>query len=137
MCSSDLDLIAGQLALAFDQITTTQPHIAAGKLRALGISTAKRSRLMPALPTIAEGGVTSYEAISWNGLVVPSATPRSAIERLNQETVKLLGTAAIAEKLASLGAEPAGGTPEQFASFIKAESLRWGRLIDQLGIKPQ
>lgn len=131
------DLIAGQLALAFDQITTTQPHIAAGKLRALGISTAKRSRLMPALPTIAEGGVTNYEAISWNGLVVPSATPRSAIERLNQETLKLLGTTSIAEKLASLGAEPAGGTPEQFAAFIKAESLRWGRLIDQLGIKPQ
>ena len=66
-----------------------------------------------------------------------TARVRSAIERLNQETVKLLGTAAIAEKLASLGAEPAGGTPEQFASLIKAESLRWGRLIDQLGIKPQ
>ena len=131
------DLMAGQLALAFDQITTTQPYIAAGKLRALGISTPKRSRLMPALPTIAEEGVRGYESISWNGFVVPAATPRAAVERLNHETVKLLGTAPMAEKLGSIGAEPAGGTPEQFAAFIKAESHRWGRLIDQLGIKPQ
>ena len=131
------DLIAGQLALAFDQITTTQPYIAAGKLRALAISTPKRSRLVPALPTIAEAGVPGYESISWNGFVVPAATPRTTVERLNHETVKLLNTASMAEKLASIGAEPAGGTVEQFAAFIKAESLRWARLIDQLGIKPQ
>jgi tripartite-type tricarboxylate transporter receptor subunit TctC len=131
------DLIAGQLALAFDQITTTQPYITAGKLRPLAISTPMRSRLMPTLPTVAEAGVPGYESISWNGFVVPAATPRTTVERLNHETVKLLNTATMAEKLASIGAEPAGGTVEQFAAFIKAESLRWARLIDQLGIKPQ
>ncbi|HEX2831065.1 MAG TPA: tripartite tricarboxylate transporter substrate binding protein [Burkholderiales bacterium] len=131
------DLVAGQISLAFDQITTTQPYIAAGKLRALAISTPKRSRLMPALPTIAEAGVPGYEAISWNGFVVPAATPRTIVERINDETVKLLNTTSTAERLASIGAEPAGGTAEQFAAFIKAESIRWGRLIDRLGIKPQ
>ena len=131
------DLIAGQISLAFDQITTAKPHVAAGKLRALAISTAQRSKLMPGLPTIAESGVPKYESISWNGFVAPAATPRAAIDRLQGDINKLIKSPDMTDKLAGIGGESVGGTPEQFAALIKAESVRWGRLIDQLGIRPQ
>jgi len=131
------DLIAGQISLAFDQITTAKTHVAAGKLRALGISTAQRSALMPGLPTIAESGAPKYESISWNGFIAPSATPRAVIDRLQQEINKLIKSPDMTERLAAIGGEAVGGTPEQFNALIKAERVRWGRLIDQLGIKPQ
>ncbi len=131
------DLIAGQISLAFDQITTAKPHVVAGKLRALAISTAQRSALMPGMPTIAESGVPKYESISWNGFVAPGATPRAVIERLQSEINKLIKSPDMTERLAAIGGESVGGTPEQFAALIKSESARWGRLIDQLGIKPQ
>jgi tripartite-type tricarboxylate transporter receptor subunit TctC len=131
------DLIAGQISLAFDQITTAKPHVVAGKLRALAISTAQRSALMPGMPTIAESGVPKYESISWNGFVAPSATPRAVIERLQSDINKLIKSPDMTERLAAIGGESVGGTPEQFAALIKSESARWGRLIDQLGIKPQ
>ena len=131
------DLIAGQVSFAFDQITTAKPHVIAGKLRALAISTAQRSKLMPGLATIAESGVPKYESISWNGFVVQSATPRAVIDRLQMDINKVIKAPDMTERLASIGGESVGGTPEQFAALIKSESVRWGRLIDQLGIKPQ
>ncbi len=131
------DLIAGQVSFAFDQITTAKPHVMAGKLRALAISTAQRSTLMPGMPTVAESGVPKYESISWNGFVVPSATPRAVIDRLQTDINKLIKSPDMTERLAATGGESVGGTPEQFAALIKSESVRWGRLIDQLGIKPQ
>ena len=131
------DLIAGQISIAFDQITTAKPHVATGKLRALAISTAQRSKLMPGLATIAESGVPNYESISWNGFVAQSATPRAVIDRLQTDIHKLIKAPDMTERLAAIGGEPVGGTPEQFAALIKSESVRWGRLIDQLGIKPQ
>jgi tripartite-type tricarboxylate transporter receptor subunit TctC len=131
------DLIAGQISLAFDQITTAQPYVAAGKLRALAISTAKRSALMPAMPTVAESGVPGYECISWNGLVVPPGTPRALIDRLQQDTDKVLKARDMIDRLASIGAEPVGGTPDEFAAFLKADAARWGQLIQRLGLKAQ
>ena len=131
------DLIAGQISLAFDQITTAKPHVAAGKLRALGVSTLKPTPLMPGLPSIAQSGVPGYESISWNGFIAPAATPRPVIDRLQGEINKLIKSPDTTERLASIGGEAVGGTPEQFAALIKSESARWGRLIDQLGIKPQ
>ena len=92
---------------------------------------------VPSLPSIAESGVPKYESISWNGFVAPSATPRAVIERLQQEINRLIKTQDMNEKLAAIGGEAVGGTPEQFAVLIKSESARWGRLIDQLGIKAQ
>ncbi len=131
------DLIAGQISLAFDQITTAKPHVAAGKLRALGVSTRKPTALMPGLPAIAESGVPNYESISWNGFIAPAATPRAVIERLQSEIDKLIKSRDMTERLAAIGGEAVGGTPEQFAALIKSESARWGRLIDQLGIRAQ
>lgn len=131
------DLIAGQISLAFDQITTAKPHVIAGKLRALGVSTLKPTALMPGVPAIAQSGVPDYESISWNGFIAPAATPRAVIERLQQDINKLIQSRDMTERLAAIGGEAVGGTPEQFAALIKAESARWGRLIDQLGIKAQ
>ena len=118
------DLIAGQISLAFDQITTAKPHVLAGKLRALGVSTLKPTALMPGLPSIAESGAPNYESISWNGFVAPSATPRAVIERLQQEINRLIKTQDMNEKLAAIGGEAVGGTSEQFAVLIKSESAR-------------
>ena len=131
------DLIAGQISIAFDQITTAKPHVLAGKLRALGVSTLKPTPLMPGLSAIAESGVTGYESISWNGFVAPAATPRLVIERLQGDINRLIKTPEMVERFAAMGGEVAGGTPEQFATLIKSESARWGQLIDRLGIKPQ
>lgn len=131
------ELIGGQVGLAFDQITTTKAHIASGKLRALAVSTARRSALVPDLSTVAESGVPGYESTSWNGFVVPAGTPTAIIERLQREIEKSLKSPDMTEKLAAMGGEPVGGTPGQFAAHIRNESARWGKLIDRLGLKPQ
>jgi tripartite-type tricarboxylate transporter receptor subunit TctC len=131
------ELIGGQVGLAFDQITTTKPHLASGKLRALAISTAKRSALMPDMPTVAESGVAKYESASWNGFVVPAGVPKAIVDRLQRDIEASLRHPDMVEKLAAMGAEPVGGTAEQFAAHIRAETQRWGELIDRLGIKPQ
>ncbi|HEX2827352.1 MAG TPA: tripartite tricarboxylate transporter substrate binding protein [Burkholderiales bacterium] len=131
------DLVGGQVQIAFDQISSSIGFVKTGKLRALGITTAKRSELLPDLPTIAEGGVTGYEATSWNGLAVRSGTPRAVIDRLQQETRKQIFDPAVKPRLFELGIEPIGGTPEQFAALIKSERAKWIPLFRKIGIQPQ
>lgn len=131
------DLISGQISIAFDQITTAGPNVKAGKLKALGISTLKRSSLMPAVPAIAEMGVSGYESTSWNGIVVPIKTPHAIVERLQQETDRVLKTAEMRDKLVAVGAEAVGGSSAQFSTFVRSEAEKWGKLIDRLGIKPE
>ena len=131
------DLVGGQVQIAFDQISSSIGFVKTGKLRALGITTAKRSELLPDLPTIAEGGVAGYEATSWNGLAVRSGTPRAVIDRLQQETRKQIFDPAVKPKLFELGIEPIGNTPEQFAALIKAERAKWIPLFRKIGIQPQ
>lgn len=131
------DLVSGQVSMAFDQISSSIAYVKSGRLRALGISTAKRSSLFPELPTIAEAGVAGYEATSWNGIAAPAGTPRVVINRLQQETVKVLAVPEIRERLFGLGIEPVGSTPEQFAAHIKAERDKWIPLFKKIGIEPQ
>lgn len=131
------DLLGGQVQIAFDQIASSIAHVKSGKLRALGITTAKRSALMPELPTIAEDGVAGYEATSWNGFAVRAGTPRAIINRLQQETAKAVAVPEIKERMFGLGIEPVAGTPEAFAAHIKAESNKWIPLFVKIGIKPQ
>lgn len=130
------DLISGQISFAVDQITTTAPNVQSGRLRALAISTKKRSPLMPDVPTLAESGVQGYESTSWSALVAPAATPPQAIRFLQDAVNKVLVDPETRKLLASVGAVPVGGTGEDLARHIAAERAKWTRLIDQLGIKP-
>ena len=131
------DLLGGRVQIAFDQIASSIAHVRSGKLRALGISTAKRSALMPELPTIAESGIAGYEATSWNGFAVRAGTPRAIIDRLQQETAKAVAVPEIKERMFGLGIEPVANTPGAFAAHIKAERDKWIPLFVKIGIKPQ
>src|SRR5947207_1546829 len=125
------DLVGGQLSFMIENMPGTMPFVKAGKLRALAITSAERSPLEPALPTMAEAGVPGYEVVGWNGLVAVRGTPPEIVARLAAEVAQILRTPEVKERLATLGAEPVGNTPEEFGAFIRAENARWGRIIKE------
>ena len=131
------DLVGGRLNLMMANLTTAQPHIRAGRLRALGVGTKKRTPLFPEMPTLAESGVPGYEANNWNGIVVPRGAPRAAIEKLHQEVVAVLREPAIAERLTGAGLEPIGDAPAEFAQYLKDEAAKWGKVVRAAGIKAE
>ncbi|HEX2830856.1 MAG TPA: tripartite tricarboxylate transporter substrate binding protein [Burkholderiales bacterium] len=131
------DLVAGRLDFAMANLTTAQPHIRAGRLRALGVGTKARSPLFPEMPTIAEAGLPGYEANNWNGVVVPAKTPREIVARLHKEIVAVLNDPATSKRLLSLGLEPVGDTPAQFAQYLRSEAAKWGKVVKAAGIKPE
>lgn len=131
------DVIAGQIQMLFSTILQAHPHLKAGRLRALGVSTAKRSRAEPDLPTLAEAGVKGYEVAGWYGVVAPAKMPKPIVAKLNAEIVQALKLPEMAEKLAADGSEPVGSTPEQFGNHIKAEVAKWGKLIQQASIRAE
>jgi tripartite-type tricarboxylate transporter receptor subunit TctC len=131
------DLLGGQVQIAFDQIASSIAHVKSGKLRALGISTARRSALMPELPTIAEGGVAGYEATSWNGFAVRTGTPRALVSFLQRETGKAVAVPEVRDRMFALGIEPVAGTPEEFALLVRSEREKWIPLFRKIGIQPQ
>jgi tripartite-type tricarboxylate transporter receptor subunit TctC len=131
-----VDLISGQVTIAFDQITSSLPQVEAGKLRALAVTSAKRFASVPQLPTMAEAGVPGYEAVSWNGIAVPAATPRDVIGRIQGEIARVLQLPDIKERFFKDGIEPVGSTPEQFAAHIRAERAKWEKVVERAGIKP-
>jgi tripartite-type tricarboxylate transporter receptor subunit TctC len=113
------------------------PFVKAGKLRALAITSSKRSPLEPTLPTMAEAGVPGYEVIGWNGIVAVKGTAPAIVSRLHTEVAAILRTPEVKQRLAALGAEPVGNTPEEFGAFIKAEMARWGKIIKEKGIRSE
>ena len=129
------DLLAGQLDLMFDNLPSVISHIKSGKLRALGVTSPKRSPSLPDLPTIAESGVPGYDATSWFCLVAPAGTPQPIVNRVQQIVAKALGTPEIREKLLTLGAEGVGNTPEAFGQFIRAEAAKWAKVVKVSGAK--
>ena len=129
------DVVGGQVTMTFDNITTALPLAKAGKLRALAVTTAKRSSAAPEVPTLAESGLTGFEIGSWQGVFAPAGTPPAIIRRLNAEIVKILNTAEVKEKLVALGAEPVGDTPEQFAAYVKSEGVKWSEVVKKSGAK--
>ena len=131
------DLVAGQLSFMIENVPGTLPFVKDGKLRALAITSRQRLPLVPEVPTMIEAGVVDYEMIGWNGIFLPKGTPAEITTRLNADLVKVLGTAEMKEQLGKLGAEPVGSTPAAFAAFVQAESQRWGKIIKDLGIKPE
>ncbi|HEY0337863.1 MAG TPA: tripartite tricarboxylate transporter substrate binding protein [Burkholderiales bacterium] len=131
-----VDLISGQVGLAFDQITSSLPHVESGKLRALAVTSAKRFASVPQLPTVAEAGVRGYESVSWNGIAAPAGTPRDVISRVQEQVARALQSADIKERFFKDGIEGVGSTPEQFEGHIRSERAKWEKVVDSAGIKP-
>jgi len=123
------DLLSGQVQVMFSSMVAIIPHIQAGRLRALAVTSAKRSPLLPNTPTLSESGLQGYEAGSWYGLLAPSGTPDVIIQRLNQEAGKALKQAIVKESLSAEGAEVIGGSPQDFSKYIRIEYERIGKLI--------
>jgi tripartite-type tricarboxylate transporter receptor subunit TctC len=131
------ELVGGQLTFMIENVPGTMPMVKSGKLRALAITSTQRSPLAPELPTMIEAGVPGYEMNGWNGIFAAKGTPPEIIARLHTELAAILQTPEVKEQFASLGAVPVGDTPDEFGTFLKAESARWGKLIRDKGIKPE
>ena len=131
------DLIAGQLSFMIENVPGTMPFVKAGKLRALAITSAERSPLVPSLPTMAESGVPGYEVLGWQGLFAVAGTSREIVARLQAEVAKVLRMPEVRDRLAALGAEPVGSAPDEFAAFVRDEHARWSRVIREKGIRSE
>jgi len=129
------DLLSGQVQLMFSSVVAILPHIKAGKLRALAVTGAGRLPSLPEVPTIAESGFPGYEASSWYGILAPAGTPRDIVTKLNAELSKALAQPEVRNSLLADGAEPVGGTPENFAAYIRSEKERMGKLIRDAKIR--
>ena len=129
------DMLGGQVDLMFDSITSARPHIQSGKLKALGVTSARRSSALPEVPTIAEAGVPGYEVSPWFAVFAPAGTPPDVVARLNKALITAMRQPEIVRKLESVGAEPIGSTPQALAEHLNKELLRWGALIQERGIR--
>ena len=128
-------LLAGEISLYFGNMPTVIRQARDGKLRAIAVTGAKRAPAAPDIPTIAESGVPGYEVTAFYGLSVPAKTPKPIIDRLHAETIKAIKAPDIDEKLRSLGADPVGNTPEQYAAFMQKEIAKWDKVIKAAGIR--
>jgi tripartite-type tricarboxylate transporter receptor subunit TctC len=130
-----VDLIGGQVQIMFDNLPSALPQIKAGRLRAIAVTSLKRAPVLPDVPTISESGLPGFEASSWFGVLAPAGTPAPIVARINAEVNKWLQSADARERLLSQGAEAAGGSPEQFAHHIRAESEKWAKVVKASGAK--
>jgi tripartite-type tricarboxylate transporter receptor subunit TctC len=133
-----IDLISGNMDLMFDNLPSALPHIKSGRLKALAVTSSRRSDALPEVPTVEEVGgpaLKGFEASSWFGLLAPAGTPADIVSRLQQETAKALATPAVAERLKSQGAIPGGNTSAQFAALIAAETAKWAKVVKVSGAK--
>ena len=128
-------LLAGDTQLMFDNLANATPYVKAGKLKALAVTTAQRSRLAPELPTMAEAGMAGFDISTWFGLLAPAGTPREVIAKWNGEVTRLLNSPEMRERLTAQGAEPAPTSPEQFARFIDQELAKYGKIVKASGAK--
>ncbi|MDB5923081.1 MAG: hypothetical protein JWN13_2017 [Betaproteobacteria bacterium] len=128
-------LLGGQVQLNFATIVSVLPHVRGGKLRAVAVTTAKRSPSAPDVPTIAESGVPGYDHGPWNGFLAPAKTPRTVIARLNEEVARILHTPETRAVFTNEGAEPVGNKPEEFGAIIRDETAKWAKVIRAAGIK--
>ena len=129
------DLLGGQVNYMFDSITSARPHIESGKLRALGLTTAKRSKSLPNVPTLAEAGLPGYEVSPWFAVFMPAATPKDIVAKVNAALLEAMNDPDVVKRFETIGAEPVGSTPEEMAQHLARESERWTKLIQERGIK--
>ena len=132
-----IDVLAGHVPVMMPAVPTAITYIKAARLRAYGVSGAKRSSAAPEIPTIAEAGLPGYEATQWFGIVAPAGTPRAIVERWHRETVRTLKEPEVRERLVADGSDPVGSTPEEFAAYLRAETQKWAKVVAAVGIKPE
>ena len=132
-----MDVISGQIHVLCDVVYTILPHVRAGRVRALGVTSLKRSPIAPEVLTFDEAGIPGYEMTNWMGYAFPARTPRDLVLRLNAEINRVLLSPSMMKAIVERGSIPIGGTPEQFAEHISKETEKWGRVIKAAGIKPQ
>ena len=128
------DLLGGQVTMSFDTITPVLPHIKAGKLRALAVTTARRSAALPDVPTLAESGLAGFDTGTWFGVLAPAATPKEVRERLSSEMIKIIQSPDFRKRMAEIGAEPLGQTPEQMAKLIKDDTEKFAQLVKKANV---
>jgi tripartite-type tricarboxylate transporter receptor subunit TctC len=130
------DLLGGRVTMMFSPVSMVLPQVRDGKLRALAVTSLRRSPTVRELPTMDESGYRGFEAAIWHGLVAPAASPATIVRKLHLETVKLLGQADVLAKLGDLGFEIIGNSPDEFAMLVKSETTKWAKLIKERGLKP-
>ena len=128
------DLLGGQIQMLMTGLATVEGHLKGGKLRALAFTSAKRVPGAPDVPTLAESGYPGLEVASWYGILAPAGTPQDIVRKLNADINRILQAPDVRERLTALGTEPTGGTPEQFAETIKADTARWAKVVIDAGI---
>ncbi len=130
-------LLSGEIELYFAAVPAAVPMVKTGRLRPLGVTSARRSALMPQVPTVAEGGLKGYETGTWHGVLVPAATPRDIALQLSAEIVRILNMPEVREKLVAQGLDPVGDTPEQFGTHIRTEIAKWAKVVAASGARPE
>ena len=131
------DLLGGRTAMIFDTVTAILPHVQSGGVRALAVTTTKRSAALPDLPTISEAGLPGYDANTWGGILAPAGTSKDVVAKLNAEINKALAADDVRAKLLDAGIDIQGGPPERFAEYIKGEVAKWGKVTADAGIQPE
>jgi tripartite-type tricarboxylate transporter receptor subunit TctC len=129
------ELIGGQVQLMFAGIVPIDPHVKAGRVRGIAVSSAQRTASLPQVPTIAESGLPGFEVVGWYGILAPARTPAAIVDRLYRELLAILRTPEIRDRLTREGAEPVGNTPAEFTAFLKADIARWAKVIKAAGAK--
>ena len=129
------DLIGGQVDIMFDNLPNVIQHVRGGRMKALAVSSAKRSPAAPDVPTVAEAGVPGFDVTVWFGLLAPAGVPKEIIQRLNAESVRIINSPDVTDKFTKQGVEPKTGTPEQFGDLVKSEVVRWAKVIKDAGIR--
>jgi tripartite-type tricarboxylate transporter receptor subunit TctC len=130
-------VIGGEMQLTFANLVAVLPHVQSGRLRALGLTSAKRSAAAPSLPTIAEGGLSGYDFTSWFGMLVPAGTPKEAVQRISDGIIKALNTPDLRQRLTGNGADIIAAGPREFSAYLQSETAKWSKVIGQAGIKPE
>jgi tripartite-type tricarboxylate transporter receptor subunit TctC len=129
------DLLAGQISVVFDNVLSSAPHVKGGRLRAIAVSTRHRSSAMPDVPTVAESGLPGFEVAVWQGILAPAGTPVPVVEKIHADIVAVLKRPEMKERMASQGADIIGSTPQEFASFMKADLMKWAKVVKDSGAR--
>ena len=129
------DLLGGQITIMFDNVPPLLPHVQAGKMRPLAVTSLKRINVLRDVPTLDEAGLKGFDSVAWNGVLAPAGTPKEIVARLNAEIMRILNVPDVRERLVAQGADPVGGTPEQFAALIRSEIQKWAKVVKDSGAK--